>query len=163
MYERMKEFFFFFGGQNCIDIRMSVCWQSYAQVVWKVNTGVLHSVFMLTGTISNYERYCETLGKAERSAAGSLFVTWSSLSFNRTMLDRKQIRKQLQGFGVLVLLSWITQHIASIWFCRVFISFPYRRTVLEDVTKLRTIQSEQQLRCGFVDKMDNAIVMNFMK
>jgi len=142
---------------------MRVCWQSYDQVVWKVNTGVLHSISMLTGTISNFERYCETLGKGERSAVGSSFLTWKNLSFNRTILDRTQIRKQLQGFGALVLLSWIAQHIASIWFRRVFICFAYRGTVLEDVTTLRTMKSEQQLRCVSVDTMDNAFVTNFMK
>ena len=76
VFEQMKVFFFFFG-QNCVDIRMNVCRQSYAQVVWTVNTVVMHSVFMLTGTIINCERYCGTLGKAERSAAGILSLAWS--------------------------------------------------------------------------------------
>jgi hypothetical protein len=106
---------------------MSVCWQSYVQVFWNVNKGMVHSVFMLTGTIINCERYYETMGEAARSASRSLSVAWSSLSFNRTMLDPTQKRKQLQGYGALVLLSWITHRIASIWYRRVFISFANRR------------------------------------
>ena len=81
-----------------------------------------------------------------------------ALSFNRTMLDPTQIRKQLQGFGALVLLSWITQHIASIWYRQVFVSFANRRTVLEDVTRLRTMKLEHQLSCGSVIQMDSAMV-----
>jgi hypothetical protein len=79
------------------------------------------------------------------------------------MLDPTKIRKQLQGLGALVLLSWITHHIASIWYRRVFISFANRRTILQDVTTLRKMTSEQQLSCGSVTKMDKAIVTDFMK
>jgi predicted nucleic acid-binding protein len=58
----------------------------------------------------------------------------------------------------LVLLSWITHRIASIWYRRVFISFANRRNAWEDVTTLRTMKSEKQLNCVSVTKMDNAVV-----